>query len=252
MPIIDDVSHLPRFSDTPEEPECHDFTQSVAAPPAVFITTAPSGTPLADVINSINHGDFPNINICPPDEELPSPSYHNENDAAVTSADFSPTHLSPNSSTTSTYMRRHNINTDANDPRRASVDLQTSFSIHLQSADMSFDLLNDKISFFGQPQDSLFWPGVPEEDAEVDTLDFTEDVQNMSEIVDEATEADQPLADDDTFDFTREKQRLDALAEQYGSIQEEHLQAAEAAAEAAVVSKLVTLLGRAVETDKSV
>ncbi|KAJ2969291.1 hypothetical protein NUW54_g12999 [Trametes sanguinea] len=44
------------------------------------------------------------------------------------------------------------------DPRRTSVDLYSSFHLQMQSVDMSFDLLNDKISFLGNGQDS-FWAG---------------------------------------------------------------------------------------------
>ena len=44
------------------------------------------------------------------------------------------------------------------DPRRTSVDLYSSFHLQMQSAEMSFDLLNDKISFLGGAQDS-FWAG---------------------------------------------------------------------------------------------
>lgn len=37
----------------------------------------------------------------------------------------------------------------SNDTNRLSVDLQASFQLHLQSSETTFDLLNDKISFFG-------------------------------------------------------------------------------------------------------
>lgn len=57
------------------------------------------------------------------------------------------------------------------DPRRFSVDLHSSFSLQMQSSDMSFDLLNDKISILDHGQDS-FWSGMGSEDAEDDTMDL--------------------------------------------------------------------------------
>ena len=44
------------------------------------------------------------------------------------------------------------------DPWRTSVGLYLSFHLQMQSAEMPFDLLNDKISFLGGVQD-LFWAG---------------------------------------------------------------------------------------------
>jgi hypothetical protein len=61
------------------------------------------------------------------------------------------------------------------DPRRESVDLHASFVSQLQSADASFDLLNDRISFFGN--DALLSFG------------------------------------DEDFDLKKEEENLDALAE---------------------------------------
>ncbi|KZT01530.1 uncharacterized protein LAESUDRAFT_731102 [Laetiporus sulphureus 93-53] len=52
------------------------------------------------------------------------------------------------------------------DPHRASIDLQTSFSMHMQSGELSFDLMNDKVSFLGSERGTdSFWTG--EEDSGV-------------------------------------------------------------------------------------
>ncbi|KAA1477152.1 hypothetical protein DENSPDRAFT_573352 [Dentipellis sp. KUC8613] len=99
-------------------------------------TAAPVSSPLAAVINSINGtssstDDFsdstactPRISIIPPEPSSPSPRGARARPANTTS-------------------------TSSLDPRRTSVDLQSSFSMQLQCSDSSFDLLNDKISFAG-------------------------------------------------------------------------------------------------------
>ncbi|TFY66361.1 hypothetical protein EVG20_g4729 [Dentipellis fragilis] len=99
-------------------------------------TAAPVSSPLAAVINSINGtssspDDFsastactPRISIIPPEPSSPSPRGARARPANATS-------------------------TSSLDPRRTSVDLQSSFSMQLQCSDSSFDLLNGKISFAG-------------------------------------------------------------------------------------------------------
>ncbi|OSD06641.1 hypothetical protein PYCCODRAFT_1383776 [Trametes coccinea BRFM310] len=144
---------------------------------------APQGSPLAEVINSINlsaltvsedatptaehpptlEGEetrppspFPEINICAPetpmraDFDIKQGEETNEVPVATGSTLRPPatlTQLSPD------------------DPRRTSVDLYSSFHLQMQSVDMSFDLLNDKISFLGNGQDSFWAGGEPGDDA---------------------------------------------------------------------------------------
>ncbi|KAI9066237.1 hypothetical protein FKP32DRAFT_1673986 [Trametes sanguinea] len=140
------------------------------------LLAAPQGSPLAEVINSINlsaltvsedttptaeyppaleveetrpSSPFPEINICAPETPLRADFDVKQAQAtdevpAMTGSTLRPpetlTQLSPD------------------DPRRTSVDLYSSFHLQMQSVDMSFDLLNDKISFLGNGQDS-FWAG---------------------------------------------------------------------------------------------
>ena len=152
------------------------------------VSEAPSGTPLADVINSINLGSLtihaeagqsetvfgeassdvvcPDITVIPTISEPPSPSPMQTANAFLSPV-IPPTVFSP-------PVRRHHVSTSPNDPRRASVDLQFSFSLQLQSSDLSFDLMNDKISFFSQGQDS-FWSGADEDD----TMDLAKEELKM-------------------------------------------------------------------------
>ena len=165
-----------------------------ALPLAALLAPAPQTSPLAEVVNSINFSSlaiaedpaapvaalqapfvlqeaapigivnrasspFPEINVCAPEtpilEEFDVPTSFNlgrelqddhddEDEAPLTVA-----HLRPTSTLTQLAP---------DDPRRTSVDLYSSFHLQMQSAEMSFDLLNDKISFFGGAQDS-FWAG---------------------------------------------------------------------------------------------
>ncbi|KAH9902706.1 hypothetical protein C8Q73DRAFT_16825 [Cubamyces lactineus] len=165
---------------------------------------APQGSPLAEVINSINlsamgisddgapdaehalsqalettepevetetearddrlASPFPEINICAPetpvlaefDLERPGQEESESVQDVVSPATRGST-LRPPSTLTQL---------SPDDPRRASVDLYSSFHLQMQSAEMSFDLLNDKISFLGGAggQDS-FWAGGDDADA---------------------------------------------------------------------------------------
>ena len=189
------------------------FTAPTSVPPpcsdgslqALF--PAPQGSPLAEVINSINlaamgvsddataapdaerayagsqalettepetetgmearddrlASPFPEINICAPetpvlaefDLERPERESESAQDAAAPTTYGST--LRPPSTLTQL---------SPDDPRRASVDLYSSFHLQMQSAEMSFDLLNDKISFLGGAggQDS-FWAAGDDADA---------------------------------------------------------------------------------------
>ncbi|KAJ3542620.1 hypothetical protein NM688_g5953 [Phlebia brevispora] len=168
-------------------------------------SAAPAGAPLADVINAINLGSLdinaeakehatasseetlvancPDITVVPPESEPSSPNPSMPVDNYV-SPFLSPVAPPP---VFSPPIRRQHVSTSPNDPRRISVDLHSSFSIQLQSPEMSFDLLNDKISFLSQGQDS-FW-----------------------------TAADE----DDTMDLAKEEFKMKMIAERYESIKEE-------------------------------
>ncbi|CCL98647.1 uncharacterized protein FIBRA_00649 [Fibroporia radiculosa] len=110
---------------------------------------------------------FPHITV-----SSPSPS---ESDS-LTESDLPPTSDSPSdrlfassSAAVPPTLRPPSSNTiSPNDPRRTSVDLHASFSMHMQSAEMSFDLLNDKISFLGHGADSFWMGGQADPDSDFD------------------------------------------------------------------------------------
>ncbi|KAH9847653.1 hypothetical protein C2E23DRAFT_889754 [Lenzites betulinus] len=160
--------------------------------PIQALLAAPQGSPLAEVINSITFAalttsedasttavpgsphdaedaisarpssPFPVITVCAP--ETPStPLFDLDRDGgSVEVSAVGASTLRPSSTLTQL---------SSDDLRRVSVDLYSSFHLQMQSAEMSFDLLNDKISFLGGGQDS-FWAGG--EDA---TFDLDEDNQ---------------------------------------------------------------------------
>lgn len=147
--------------------------------PLRALLAAPHGSPFAEVINSITFSalsiaddtttaadqpplfrkevsedgrvpsPFPEITICAP--ETPSVAHFDlgHNEEPIETSATSQSRLRPTSALTQL---------SPDDPRRTSVDLHSSFHLHMQSDDMSFDLLNDKISFLGNAQDS-FWAG---------------------------------------------------------------------------------------------
>ncbi|KAM5532588.1 hypothetical protein V8D89_013714 [Ganoderma adspersum] len=179
-----DVEHTPRPLDSARrfKPPAFGF----ALPPSqdsnplpTLLVPAPQTSPLADVVNSINFSTaslseqstptdlhpnhtqeaehssssrpsspFPEINVCAPETpsikhfDVPKDHEHPANPTMVPAS-----HLRPTSRLTQLPL---------DDPRRTSVDLYSSFHLQMQSEEMSFDLLNDKISFFGHGQDS-FW-----------------------------------------------------------------------------------------------
>ena len=228
----------------PQSEHCHPFTSVLSAP-------APLGTPFADVINSINYGASPSINICPPDEDIVfEPEYESPLGFRLgNSAAAQGPHLSPDSSLPSLLSNenlRREITTGSSDPRRISCDLQTSFSLVMQSTEMSFDLLNDKIPFFGQgQQQESSWPGEHEDE----NLDYSRDPTGAEVADSSMLKAEDTSMEDDTFDFTKEKQKMDELTDMYGSIHGEQLKAAEKAAAVAVASKLFFFIVRLLSTN---
>ncbi|KAI0080972.1 hypothetical protein K474DRAFT_49460 [Panus rudis PR-1116 ss-1] len=187
-------------------------------------TAAPAGDPLADVINSINLSamtitdddgqdvsptptpavetrssldmvcspDAPRINVCPPESD--------SRVASVVSSPITPAASAP--------MRRALLTTSAADPRRTSVDLQSSFRMQLQSPEMSFDLLNDKISFLGQDS---FWTG-----GDDDTLDLKKEEAKMLAIAEQFEKFGE-----DTLDLKKEQAKMLAIAEEFGKLADE-------------------------------
>ncbi|KAI0671810.1 hypothetical protein C8Q78DRAFT_1078576 [Trametes maxima] len=181
-PLADlDVEATPRPQQDVRRPLQAPVFSAAASPPhdeAPFqaLLAAPPGSPLAGVINSINFSalaisddvsptaryapaleaenlrppsPFPEINVCAPETPTVSQFDLGVDEEPVVAPTTVGSTLRPPSSLTQL---------SPDDPRRASVDLYSSFHLQMQSAEMSFDLLNDKISFLGNGQDS-FWAG---------------------------------------------------------------------------------------------
>lgn len=166
--------------------EC--YSSPVTAVRASHATLAPAGSPLASVINAINFTDqnvssvgripehaTPTIvvsregNLGSSTAQLsPSPSaalltHTNLSESTLTPIDvpLSPpskdqTQSSPSYDTLTAptarlrlRARAHTTSSPSFNSRRNSVDLHSSFNLQLNCPDASFDLLNDRVSFFG-------------------------------------------------------------------------------------------------------
>lgn len=213
--------------------------------PFAPLTTAPCISPFADVINSINLSamtigeapqppsnagdlDCPNITICPPDAEvemaLSSPRVQTIADLPADNVFLSPSAQTSTPAVASAFnasRRTHTLShTSPSDPRRASVDLQSSFNLHMQSMDMSFDLLNDKISFLNSSSSSQT---LADADMNDDTFDLAKEQLEMEAIA--ARYMKQPTIniEEDTLDIAKEQQRMEAGLKKYADISEESL-----------------------------
>ncbi|KAG1743475.1 hypothetical protein EDB19DRAFT_566449 [Suillus lakei] len=164
------------------------YSSPVTAVRASHATLAPAGSPLASVINAINLTDqnVPSLGRIP-EHATPTIVVSREGNLGSSTAQLSPspstalithTHLSESMLTPSDVplsppsryqtqsslsrdtmaapparprprARAHTTSSPSFNPRRNSVDLHSSFNLQLQCPDASFDLLNDRISFFG-------------------------------------------------------------------------------------------------------
>ncbi|KAG1722213.1 uncharacterized protein EDB91DRAFT_1174989 [Suillus paluster] len=164
------------------------YSTPVTAVRSGYATLAPAGSPLASVINAINFTDqnVPSKEGIPQSatpiivvsgiESLGSST--SQLSPSLSSALLTHTHLSESMLPESTVSlsppskyqiqssplrdtlaapaarprpraRAHTTSSPAFDPRRCSVDLHSSFNLQLQCPESSFDLMNDRISFFG-------------------------------------------------------------------------------------------------------
>ena len=150
------------------------------------LTAAPATSPLASVINAINGTSTapptrtsptsasspsssssstptvrptpPQIRVVPPEHLVSAqpPLSPLDVDSSAPTSPESPSPPRPHITTTGTGPRGGTAASASDlDPRRNSVDLQASFSMHFQCPEVSFDLLNDKISFLGLAQESM-------------------------------------------------------------------------------------------------
>ncbi|KAG2071839.1 hypothetical protein BDR04DRAFT_1142121 [Suillus decipiens] len=164
------------------------YSSPVTAVRASHATLAPAGSPLASVINAINFTDknVPSVGSIP-EHATPTIVVSREGNLGSSTAELSPspstallthTHVSASMLTPSDVplsppskdqtqsspshdtltaptarprlrARAHTTSSPSFNPRRNSVDLHSSFNLQLNCPDASFDLLNDRISFFG-------------------------------------------------------------------------------------------------------
>lgn len=164
------------------------YSSPVTAVRASHATLAPAGSPLASVINAINFTDqnVPSV-VRIPEHATPTIAVPREGNLGSSTAQVSPspstalltrthpselmltpsdaplsppfkyqTQLSPSHDTLTTptarprlRARAHTTSSPSFNTHRNSVDLYSSFNLQLNCPDASFDLLNDRISFFG-------------------------------------------------------------------------------------------------------
>lgn len=156
---------------SPESPEVSErITIQSISTPSIEISTdeaTPEGKPAMEGLGS---------SVCT--LNLPTPSDH---DALI--ADTSMPHIvSPPSPHTSpdtllpppTHIRLRPTSNSRAIPStsRYSVDLQSSFQLHLSSSESTFDLLNEKISFFSSKDDNDSFLNNLENDDSFDDTDF--------------------------------------------------------------------------------
>lgn len=110
------------------------------------LTVAPS-----DFTTTVS--DVPFASTCVNNQSITSlPFLHINNTPEITISpdarlpDSAPIISPPPSS--KSFLRPHPSNSSSRDRNRCSIDLHASFQLHLQSEETSFDLLNDKVSFF--------------------------------------------------------------------------------------------------------
>ena len=185
-PVPRKAAKLTLTSHDAPDPAVERYSSPVTVVRATHATLAPTGSPLASVINAINFteqkakdGILPTVpevavtrewNLGSSTAQLsPSPS------TALLTHTLAPESISHPRDTLATTVARprpraraHTTSSPGTDLRRVSVDLQSSFDMQLQCPEASFDLLNDRISFFGG-------------DLMIDTDDF--DMQAEEEIM---------------------------------------------------------------------
>lgn len=77
----------------------------------------------------------------------------------------------------------HTSTSEAFDPRRVSVDLQSSFSSYIACPESSFDLLNDRISFINHDSFLGQLVSFTDGDAEFADMDVVKEEEEMEELV---------------------------------------------------------------------
>lgn len=176
------------------------FTSRSAPPPSPKPTRAPESSRLFSVMDSINSADgspssSPNAspNASPP----MSPIEEHARDETISQTPkitvHSPASLEDNSDTLSPLptapiprLRSHISHTstsEAFDPRRVSVDLQSSFSSYIACPESSFDLLNDRISFINHDSFLGQLVSFTDGDAEFADMDVAKEEEEMEELV---------------------------------------------------------------------
>lgn len=171
------------------------FSPFAAVSSSPEITHAPESSRLSAVIDSINNADgspssSPSASPTPSPLASPAekhtPEKNDTNPQITISSPNSPdvsaaTNEIPSPTTPRAPARRRESQTSTSsfDPRRVSVDLQSSFSTYFACPESSFDLLNDKISFFNHDSFLNQLESFTDESA----TDFAKEEEEMEELV---------------------------------------------------------------------
>ncbi|GLB35966.1 hypothetical protein LshimejAT787_0302540 [Lyophyllum shimeji] len=155
----------------------------------------------ASVKSSLNYHELINEDHAPPDTETPQITISSADELSESlstlnlatpagtlvtdiSRPFASTPLCPASEVSpvrlSARLRPNPPDTSAQDPNRRSVDLYASFHLQLQSEEASFDLLNDKISFFASASGTDSFLNAIDED---DSFDMAVEEKNLQRAV---------------------------------------------------------------------
>lgn len=185
-------------SPSPTKNSVKDYFTSRSAPlPSPSLTRAPESSRLFSVIDSINSADgspSSSPSASPHSSPPMSPIEEHARDKTISQTPkitvHSPASLEDNSDTLSPLptapiprLRSHispASTSEAFDPRRVSVDLQSSFSSYIACPESSFDLLNDRISFINH--DSFLGQLVSFTDGDAD-IDVAKEEEEMEELV---------------------------------------------------------------------
>lgn len=166
------------------------------------LTRAPESSRLFSVMDSINSADgspssSPSPSASPNPSPPMSPIEEHARDETISQTPkitvHSPASLEDNSDTLSPLptapiprLRSHispTSTSEAFDPRRVSVDLQSSFSSYIACPESSFDLLNDRISFINHDSFLGQLVSFTDGDAELADMDVAKEEEEMEELV---------------------------------------------------------------------
>ncbi|GJE89879.1 hypothetical protein PsYK624_059910 [Phanerochaete sordida] len=235
---LEHASHASRRSSTASE------EQDAAPSTFKMVSTVPSESPFTNAMNSTNLSSravtefddppphtnafsCPNISISLPEPE-PLTEFAPRIHDADTSCGSSFVFLSPTAHTSTPAvqspgaMRRSGTanSTSSIDPRRTSVDIQSSLNLLMQNGEMSFDLLNDKISFLNASTGS--WT-IVDADRDDDTFELARRDLRMDESAARYSRMPATNVEEDTLDLGKVQKRMESVLPRFEAIREESL-----------------------------